>query len=772
MNHSETTPPLVDVEKRFHHLRKNIRTLFLGDGLSRWILVLGLFISISFTLDYLLNLPAPVRLILLSSGLIFCGLVVWRRILRPLQVPITDEDIALFVERQNPGLEDRLISAIQLSRSGTDGKDHSPELVKALVKEAEEYSQKIDFRSVLIYRNVVRIGTLALVLVLFFTGLVSLDYRYGSDHWGGQLTPIYLNRLVGGAAAWPKKIQLKVLDFTDGRRVIARGEDLVVAVRAEKQRAGVSAPSTLSLKYRFENGDEGEREVERVRDEVDLTWGDLLNQVRQGTLSSSQPEVTEGGDRYFFRFENVPASFTFFVEGGGDRTESYRVETRIPPTIQEISTDLLYPAYLRLPSKKRKEGHVSAPLHTVIQISALTNVPVEKGELLLGLKGSEVSFPLTLSEGEGGTWLSGEVKVTQTYSEYHFQLLGVNGLENRDPRRYRIQGVEDQPPRFKIIDPLAESEDVTDICARPLLFEVTDDYGLASIQMEYRVIGANETDWIVLSIPPELMGGEEGEKQQIGDTLIRVETLLDLKKTTLPGSTAEVPLRVKVGDHVRIRFRAQDYLDIGKPNESVSRVITLSVKSMAEIEKALQDEIARLRDILDVQLRKQRAQYNRAGRLNQKWSVVDTLVGEGKREIRGAKLEQNGIVDRLVSVRTDVRRVMNRGMYNRIFTKDSADKLQEAADVLTSMIGDPTRREKYGFALGAVQKLEEAGSSVSASERAMFFRTAQDLQGQTIAGIQKVLDLLKKWASYQEIIRAFREALDIQKSVIEGIRSK
>ena len=43
---------------------------------------------------------------------------------------------------------------------------------------------------------------------------------------------------------------------------------------------------------------------------------------------------------------------------------------------------------------------------------------------------------------------------------------------------------------------------------------------------------------------------------------------------------------------------------------------------------------------------------------------------------------------------------------------------------------------------------------------------------ETIAGIRKVLDLLEKWASYQEIIRAFREALDIQKSVIEGIRSK
>ncbi len=269
-----------------------------------------------------------------------------------------------------------------------------------------------------------------------------------------------------------------------------------------------------------------------------------------------------------------------------------------------------------------------------------------------------------------------------------------------------------------------------------------------------------------------MMGGERGETQKFGDKTIRVETLLDLKKTMLPGGTPEAPLRVKAGDHVRIRFRTRDYLDIGKPNETLSRLITLSVKSVGEIEKALQDEIGRLRDVLEVQERKQRAQYTRVGRLNVKWSSIDSLSSEGKREIRSSKLEQNGIVDRLVSVRTDIQRVMRRGVYNRIFTKDSADKLRDGIEVLTGLIGDPTRREKYGFALAAVQKLEEAGAAALGSERTARFRAAQDLQGQTIAGIQKVLDLLKKWASYQEIVRAFREALDIQKSVIEGIRSK
>lgn len=764
---------LAGVERRFHHLRRTIRTLFLGDGISRWFLVLGLFVAVTFTLDYLLDLPGPVRLVLSCAGLVVFGFVAWRRVFRPLRVPISDEEIALFVERHHPELEDRLISAIQLSRTDPSGTEHSPELVGALVREAEEYSRNIDFQKVLVYRDVARVATLAGLVVLFFAGLITVDHRYGPGNWGARLTPIYLNRVAGGSAAWPKKIRLHVLDFPESRQVIARGEDLVVAVRAEKQRAGVSAPSFLTLVYRFENGDQGEREAERVRDEPDRTWGNVLEEVRHGSFFGSKTGAAEGGDRYFFRFDNVPSSFSFRVEGGGDRTGDYRVEARIPPAIQEISADYEYPAYLRRALQEKREGHVSAPLHTRIRISAETNVPVREASLLLGLKGGEVPVVVVLEPVEnGGTRLSGEFQVTQPYTEYSFRLRGENGLENRDPRRYRVQGIEDEPPRFRILDPLAESEDVTDICARPLVLEVTDDHGVASIRMEYRVIGSTGTDWIVVPVTAEVMGGERGEVHKLGDELIRVETILDLKKTFLPGGTAETPLRVKVGDHVRIRFRSRDFLDIGEKNETLSRPITLSVKSVAEIEKALQDEIARLRDVLETQERKQMSQYDRAGRLNLKWSSVDALPGEGKREIRGAKLEQNGIVDRLVSVRTDVRRVMNRGVYNRIFTSESADKLQDAIKVLTELIGDPSRREKYGHALGAVQKLEEAGSATLGTERAVLFRAAQDLQGRTIAGIRKVLDLLEKWASYQEIIRAFREALEIQKSVIEGIRSK
>ena len=122
------------------------------------------------------------------------------------------------VLKKHPELEDRLISAIQLSRAADRSGENSPELVRALLEEAGECSRRIDFRRILVYRNVFRVALFAAVLVVFFSSLVYVDHRFGPAQWGARLTPIYLNRIVGGSAAWPKKIRLVVLDFPENRR--------------------------------------------------------------------------------------------------------------------------------------------------------------------------------------------------------------------------------------------------------------------------------------------------------------------------------------------------------------------------------------------------------------------------------------------------------------------------------------------------------------------------------------------------------------------------
>src|SRR5688500_7743097 len=100
-------------------VRRRVKRLVLIDGLSRTMLVAFACAVAMFLIDYFLpKVPFEVRLTLLGASVATVAWAVWRFIVYPLGVRLTDDDIALCVEKQYPDLNDRLISAIQLSREG------------------------------------------------------------------------------------------------------------------------------------------------------------------------------------------------------------------------------------------------------------------------------------------------------------------------------------------------------------------------------------------------------------------------------------------------------------------------------------------------------------------------------------------------------------------------------------------------------------------------------------------------------------------------------
>jgi hypothetical protein len=240
---------MAPVTARLSRLRGAIRSLFALDGTSRLFLALCAFVVVTFLLDWSLILPAGVRLFLLVAGLGGFGYLAYKRLVYPLGVKITDDDLALFVERHFPELNDRLISAIQLTReplvASTEGAApaNSPELVAALVADAEQATAQIDFKRVIIGKHVGKIALWAAALVLALAGAAIARPDYAS---------IYLNRVIGGATKWPQRTHLKVLDFTDNKKVWPRGEDLTIAVEYEG-----TEPSKTMLEYKFATGEKG-----------------------------------------------------------------------------------------------------------------------------------------------------------------------------------------------------------------------------------------------------------------------------------------------------------------------------------------------------------------------------------------------------------------------------------------------------------------------------------------------------------------------------------
>ncbi|MBV8879932.1 MAG: hypothetical protein JO332_08220, partial [Planctomycetaceae bacterium] len=665
-----------------------------------------------FLLDWSLLLPAGVRLFLLAAGVAALGALAFKRILYPLGVKISDDDLALFVERHFPELNDRLISAIQLTREPVDetGTQQSPELVAALVADAEQATSQIDFRRVIIGKHVGKIALWAAAVLLLLGGGAVAKPDYAR---------IYASRIFGGATKWPQRTHLQVLDFADARKVMARGDDLTIAVEYSGRK-----PSKTMLEYKFGTGEKGREHMSPL-----------------------------SGNRFQFTFTRVTGPFEFFVEGGDDITAVHRVDTVTPPSLDVVKVYYEYPVYMRMANtpadRPETSGNVSAPFGTKVRFEALANEDLKAAQLAVGFKGKETfsELPVTKTADGKPRQLSGGFTVGEAVSEYALNLTAENGLPNRDPIRFTIRGVEDRPPDIVVKDPLGD-EFVTDLCERPLEIEVKDDHGVARIVMEYRILSQQQgksKDWTAVEY------NREQNSRDYGELLIKSESVLNIGQMGL-----------QAGDHVELRFRAEDYKDVGGRNVRLSKVYKMSIVSVGTLEKELQDAIEKIKILLKNQKLRQETAWSRTGRLITNYGRLDSLTPEQQSEVRQAGLEQNDITSKLDGARKDIRQIQRRGVYNKIYNEAAAAKLQGALDELDPLVGVPGEATRDGLSRVAAAKLDGAARLKSGTDRTGSFREGQAMQSAVAAGIQKALDFLDKWSSYQEVIRIAREIKEQQ----------
>jgi hypothetical protein len=457
----------------------------------------------------------------------------------------------------------------------------------------------------------------------------------------------------------------------------------------------------------------------------------------------------------------VAGPFTFTVTGGDDITETHTVETLTPPAVESVGLFYEYPTYLRKtntpPDRPEPSGNVVAPFHTRVRFEALASEDLKSASMTLGLRGKEKTSDLKVEPAAEGKprRVTGSFEVAEAYNEYSLRLLALNGLPNRDPVRFTIKGVEDRLPDITVQDPQGD-EFVSELCERPLEIETKDDYGVARIALEHRALSQQKeksTEWAASVFT------REQNSRDYGETLIRSRHVLNVASMGL-----------QAGDHVEFRFRAEDYKDIGPRNVRTTRTYKLSVVPLGTLEKELQDAIEKIKQILRGQKIREEAAWSRTGSLIDRYGKVDPLSQEQQGEIRQAGLEQNDITSRLDTARRDIRQIMRRGVYNKIYNESAAAKLQGAIDVLAGIVGDPEDVTKAGTSREAAARLDQSARLKGAAARTAGLREAQALQNAVAADIQKAIDFLDKWSSYQEVIRITREILELQKRVNEKIK--
>jgi hypothetical protein len=156
---------------RLAALRHRLRFAVLcrGAGSLAALLLAGILLGMG--LDWGMNLPSPVRALLLVSLLAGAGAVAYRFLIAPLKSKLDDLSLALQVEDKYPVLNDALASTVQFLQQPDD--DSSPTLKREAVARALRLAQGCDF-NVLVDRRGLRWVLLAAVASFALTAYIFL----------------------------------------------------------------------------------------------------------------------------------------------------------------------------------------------------------------------------------------------------------------------------------------------------------------------------------------------------------------------------------------------------------------------------------------------------------------------------------------------------------------------------------------------------------------------------------------------------------------------
>ena len=466
MTPSQATPR---VDALLQRLRGRIVSMIWLHGLGSVAAVAGAWLLFHFLLDWLLHVPAPVRILhtlLLVALPVF--VLVRELVLRLKRVP-ERADLALIAERADPEARELLVSAVQLAPSleaaNTAGASESvpaQTLVRRVIEGAEERAQHVPIEEVVSSKLPMRRFVIGAVVA---TAAAVVLLRTP------QLSSIFFQRMLGRDVPWPQRTHLAIeipdvgsglmVSYPEDGRIhvrMARGSDVPIVVRAE---------------------------------------GVVPEEITLHTSVGPDSVLPSGGNPLFrTRLRALQEDVSFWVTGGDDRRGKPVVDVEVlqPPDVAGLALEITPPEYTGLPARLVHDRDVEVLMGSQLTIHVLPDPAEASGSARLlpadrTLELEPLPFPPDpTAAADSQVALPGLAfrLVAEESFRYRFELEDQTGLQNPDPGLFGVRVNEDRRPDVTLLAPGRVEVNVVPGGSLPLHVRVSDDFGLASLNWSVR----------------------------------------------------------------------------------------------------------------------------------------------------------------------------------------------------------------------------------------------------------------------------------------------
>ncbi|MEO8205783.1 MAG: hypothetical protein ABI615_06345 [Chthoniobacterales bacterium] len=488
------------------------KALIILEALSVAIAVPTGYFLLAVLLDNSIHLPVWGRISI--CGVFFMTLIGFAiRLCRQWgQARFTEDQVALAMEKQTPGVENRLINALQIARQGAQG---NAALNQEVIYDNYQRLKRIEIQqAVKIRPALIRLSVAAFIVGVgvafwFFQPELFLSAATRIINPLAKITPIYRT----------------VLTVEPGNMRCEPGGDVTIKVSIKGD-----IPSELVI---FRSSGE----------------------MRSSETIGIEPKATS----VTYTFRNVQRSVSYSIKGGDFTSDTYLIDVPTPPQINLVRSSYHYPEYTRLPDQKIESagGDMEALYGTKANLAFVLDQSADKATLLV----EKISTPAGKAQKDDrdATTTSSieriEMKKLGT-SEFSvdivfadvlgYQIETQTGSQTvRKTVSYGLRVMADQAPSLTLtgIDRKAEAQIGASLA---LKVNSDDDYGLSEIALFYRKIDiaakAQGDDWKQIIAWPV---ANSARQFQVDYTL----SIASLSATE--GDQIEILLRAKDGDPLK-----------------------------------------------------------------------------------------------------------------------------------------------------------------------------------------------------------------------------
>ncbi len=711
-------------------VRRRVRLLAVAYGTGLVVTAAICLLLGAVAADWLLNLPAVPRLVLVVAAAAAVGTGVWRWLVRPLAARLTLNDVAGSVERTYPQFQDRLRSSVDiLQERDVPG---SAVMKQRVVSEAARLTQSLDLSRVVVTRPawVSSAGATAAVAVL--AGVVAVV--------GPDFSKLAMARLLTpfSAGAWPKSVQLALDGAVPDRVTVGQRVDVNVRLtRGDKP----GRRATILYQYGDAAGHFGPVQREY------MTRGD--DGVYHAAVDARLPDPLVGNTTATGRVQ-------IRVEAGDDAVEVPPVRVVQRLTISRVEAVVTPPPYAGQPEVRVDLSQpVTATVGSAVRLVATFSKPLAAdrpvtAELLGGAKGLHLTWAAAGPDAVAASFTA----VAST--RFHLHAVDADGVANTAAEEFELVVRPDQMPTVTIESP-RRNEDRTPQAVVPLAAVAEDDFGIASVTHVIDRTG-DKKQWQV-PLVRDAAAASGARWSRVDNTTAAGGGDLVRFRASYDWDLSRVSPDLKAGDVLDYHLLARDnYALDGATHPPVSSThLRLNIISQDELTNQVTAELQTVAD--------QTSTLRRAQADTQRQTAALAKATAGKPQMDAADQvaadrlsgQQGTLASQAKSVANKLAAVRARLDENRSPNKDLADTAKDVGDLLNRAAEGPMKAAASG--------VSDAKGAPSPDGRQQSFKEANTAQTESAEALQKALDRMGNIGSLSRTIDAVRNLLADQQKV-------